>query len=181
LFDTKGSLPQFLLMTTIISGGLGFVLLSIADNVTQTSIESTGKTITFLTRILLLGTGILQLNSKNIGIRTEKDVTQKDGVILGFTQSLCCSPRLSRSGLTVSALILRKFTKVESLRLSFLMSLPIIFLGNIILNLDKIMTITLSNLIGVFTAFIVGLVSIKTLLFIAQKINFGILWWGLEC
>jgi len=61
------------------------------------------------------------------------------------------------------------------------MSLPIIFLGNIILNLDKIMTITLSNLIGVFTAFIVGLVSIKTLLFIAQKINFGILWWGLEC
>ena len=173
ILSKKGSLAGFLICTTILSGGLGFLLLSLADNLTQNSVESTGKIITFLTGILLLGTGILQLNSKSVGMRTEKDATIKDGIILGLTQAAAALPGFSRSGLTVSALILRKFTKVEALRLSFLMSLPIIFLGNILLNFSEIKNIDTSHLVGIVTAFVVGLASIKVLLLIAQKINFG--------
>lgn len=173
LIDRKGSLPQFLLITTIISGGLGFILLSLADNITAASVESTGKAITFLTGMLLVATGILQLNAKNIGTRTEKDVIRSDGIILGLVQAMAALPGFSRSGLTVSALILRNFTKVEALRLSFLMSLPIIFLGNIVLNFSEITHIDASHIVGIVTAFIVGLASIKALLLIAQRINFG--------
>lgn len=173
ILDKKGSLPGFLLITTIISGGLGYILLSLADNVTASSVESTGKAITFLTGLLLIGTGILQLNAKHVGTRSEKDVTRIDALILGFTQAMAALPGFSRSGLTISALILRKFNKVEALRLSFLMSLPIIFLGNIVLNFSNIIHLNVTHLVGIMTSFIVGLLTIKGLLTLAQKINFG--------
>lgn len=173
ILSKKGSLAGFLLYTTTISGGLGFLLLTLANSLTQDSVESTGKIITLLTGILLLGTGFLQLHSKNIGARTGKDITRTDGLVLGLIQAAAALPGFSRSGLTVSALILRKFTKVESLRLSFLMSLPVIFLGNIILNFSELVSIDASHIVGITTAFVVGLVSIKALLLFAQKINFG--------
>ena len=173
LTEKKGSLPGFLIITTTLSGGLGFVLLSIADNLTAASVESTGKAITFLTAMLLIGTGFLQLHARHIGSRFEKDIEPKDGIVLGLTQAMAALPGFSRSGLTVSALILRGFNKVEALRLSFLMSLPIIFLGNIVLNFSSIVHLDATHLVGIVTSFIVGLLTIKGLLLLAQKINFG--------
>jgi undecaprenyl-diphosphatase len=173
IFDKKGSLAAFLFLTTLISGTLGFLLLTIADTVTAEAVESTGKAVTFLIGILLVGTGILQLSAKNVGTRTEKDIARKDGIILGLVQALAALPGFSRSGLTVSALLLRKFNKVEALRLSFLMSLPIIFVGNILLNFSEIIHINLEHFVGLATAFVIGLATIKGLLLFAQKVNFG--------
>lgn len=173
VLDKKGSLPGFLLVTTLMSGGLGFILLSLADNLTAASVESTGRAITFLTGILLMGTGILQLNAKNVGTRTEKDIERKDGIVLGLVQAMAALPGFSRSGLTVSALLLRNINKVEALRLSFLMSLPIIFLGNIVLNFSELTNITIEHIVGIATSFVVGLLTIKGLLLFAQKANFG--------
>jgi undecaprenyl-diphosphatase len=171
--EKKGSLGGFLLMTTILSGGIGFPLLKLADSLTGSFIQSSGQIITGLTGILLLGTGLLQLRAKSVGNRSEKDLIRKDGIFLGLVQGLAALPGFSRSGLTVSALVLRNFSKKEALRLSFLMSLPIIFLGNIILNFSQIVAIDANHIVGILTSFVVGIASIKVLLYIAQKVNFG--------
>ncbi|TGH65482.1 undecaprenyl-diphosphate phosphatase, partial [Escherichia coli] len=92
-----------------------------------------------------------------------------DGIFLGLMQGLAALPGFSRSGFTITALLFRKFNDTTALKLSFLMSLPIILLGNIILNYDEF-KISI-ELVGLLTAFIVGIVSIHVLLALARKIN----------
>lgn len=162
----------FLLVTTVISGLLGFGLLKIIDAFEE-QMSLTGKAATAIIGLLLIGTGILQLKSKNIGKRTEKQVVVRDAIYLGFAQGLAAIPGFSRSGTTVSTLLLRHFEKQSALRLSFLASLPIIFAGNIILNFDAIRTINVNQIMGIFASFIFGYITIDGLLKVAKKVNFG--------
>jgi undecaprenyl-diphosphatase len=65
-----------------------------------------------------------------------------------------------------------KFNKQSALQLSFLLSLPLVLGGNIVLNLDKF-SFELNSLIALLSSFIFGWLTIKYLLKLAQKINFG--------
>jgi undecaprenyl-diphosphatase len=85
---------------------------------------------------------------------------------------LAVLPGLSRSGLTISALLLRKFDNASALKLSFLMSLPVVLGGNIVLNF-KYFTFSTELLLGLIFSFIFGLLTISLLLKIARKVNFG--------
>ena len=122
--------------------------------------------------MLLLTTGILQIKAKKKEEKKMVDAGNKDGVLLGLVQSFASLPGLSRSGLTVSVLLLRKFRSEAALKLSFLMSLPIVLGGNIILNLDKF-NFSLESFSGLLFSFVFGLLTIKLLLKTARKINFG--------
>ncbi len=170
--EDQKALFMFLLVTTVISGLLGFGLLQAISAIEQ-QISLTGKVATAAIGLLLIMTGLLQLKSKNVGIRTEKQVNFLDGIYLGFAQGLAAIPGLSRSGATVSTLLLRRFEKQSALKLSFLASLPIIFGGNIILNFDEIRTIDNNQIAGIVAAFIFGYITIDALLKLARKINFG--------
>lgn len=163
-------LVRFLALTTLISGLLAFSILKMITGI-ENQFLLTGKTITLVTGLLLLLTGGLQLKSKNQGKKTQKQLTTADGVVLGFVQGLATLPGLSRSGSTVAILLLLGFSKTESLKLSFLMSLPIVFLGNIILNLNYFTQGVYWW--GLLASFIFGLLTIHLLLRLAQKINFG--------
>jgi undecaprenyl-diphosphatase len=81
-------------------------------------------------------------------------------------------PGLSRSGLTVAALLFRKFEDTEALRLSFLMSLPIVLGGNIILNATSF-ELSPVAVWGVVTSFLFGLLTIHLLFRLAKKVNFA--------
>ena len=81
-------------------------------------------------------------------------------------------PGLSRAGTTMAALSLRGFAKEQMLKLSFLMSMPVIFIGNIVMNY-KAFGHAGVEWVGVLTAFVVGLVSISTMMNIARRVNFG--------
>ena len=96
-----------------------------------------------------------------------------DAVLLGVVQGLAALPGLSRSGLTVSAFLLRGYDKAEALRLSFLMSLPIVLAGNILLHFAA-PQITLALAAAVGMACLSGVVTIHLLFQLARKINFGI-------
>ncbi len=170
--ETK-NIIKFLIITTLISGMLGFLILKLLINLTE-NFEFTGKLITFIIGLLLIITGILLLLQKKIsGIRTAKNLNYFDAIILGLVQGFAVLPGLSRSGLTISALLFRKIDKTLALKLSFLMSLPIVLAGNIILNLEYF-AFTLANFIALFTAFIVGLLTIHLLIKFSEKVNFGI-------
>jgi len=164
----------FLIITTLISGSLGYVISKIFEQASS-GFENFGKFITIFVAVLLLITAFLLFRSKNQtgALRTETEVNKKDGVILGLAQALAVLPGFSRSGLTVSSLLFRKFNDISALRLSFLMSMPIILAGNLVMNLDKF-NFSSYSLLGVLVAFIVGLASISFFLKLVKKINFGI-------
>ena len=162
---------SFLIISTLISGALGVALLQVLAH------ASKGFAVPFNFINLLIGgcllvTGYLELRSHREGYRGGADLNVKDGIWLGIAQGFAAIPGLSRSGLTVSTLLLRKVNKYQSLRLSFLMSIPIVLGGNIVLNWKEL-NFTPANFVGVAAAFVFGLLTIHGLLKVAKKINFG--------
>ncbi|MCA9404472.1 MAG: undecaprenyl-diphosphate phosphatase [Candidatus Omnitrophica bacterium] len=163
----------FLFLSTLISGCLGLLLLKTVEDFAE-SFTTGSKVIVGLIGLLLIGTGFLELRAKHGGYRHASDLRTRDGVILGITQGFAALPGFSRSGLTVSALLLCKFDRDFALRLSFLMSLPIVLAGNIVKNWKALFEFSPDLLVGVGTAFVFGLATIHLLLKVAKKINFGI-------
>lgn len=167
--ETKNIL-KFLIIATIITGIIGIIFMKLFIN----NLELTGKTITFAVGLLLLITGGIQLASRKKGLRKETDLTSCDTFLAGVAQGFSVIPGISRSGITTSTLLLRKLDDTSALRLSFLMSLPVVFLGNIFLNLPNFATVfTYPSLVGLVASFIFGILTIHILIKISKKINFA--------
>lgn len=162
---------RFLFISTIISGIIGFIIFKTLTSFGQ-SLEITGKTITLVIGFLLLLTGIIQIKIRNKGLRKEEDLKVNDGIVLGVAQGLATLPGLSRSGITISSLLLKKFDDTTTLKLSFLMSLPIVLIGNIFLNIKEF-SLSGTAIYGLLASFIFGLLTIYTLMKLSKKIKFG--------
>ena len=165
------SVFKFILISTLISGALGYVLFK-AIEYSENFIKLSSASLNLLVGFFLLITAVLQLKKRKMALRNFSDINISDSIVLGIAQGISVLPGLSRSGLTVSTLLLRKFNDEESLKLSFLMSLPIVFLGNIVLNL-KDFYFSPEILWGILFSFIFGILTIHYLLKLAKKINFG--------
>ncbi len=166
--ETKLTL-NFLIVSTIITAVIGLIILQI---LTSQNLELTGKTITFVVGLLLFFTGIFQVKIKTRGIRKEINLKRNDGIILGLMQGLSVLPGLSRSGVTISALLLKKFDDTSALRLSFLMSLPVVLFGNLLLNWNQL-GLSGAAIYGLLASFVFGLITIHGLMKFSRKINFG--------
>lgn len=164
-------LLSFLFLSTLISGILGIIFLKLILKF-ENILQPTGKTITFIVGILLLITGIIQIKAKTKGQLQIKDLKKSDGILLGLMQGIAAFPGISRSGITVSILLLNNFDDTTALKLSFLMSLPIVLAGNILLNLEMF-SFNLLNLTGLLFSFVFGILTIHTLMRLSKKINFG--------
>ncbi len=142
-----------------------------------------GDIITLVISGLLIVTGVILLKVKktfgdNAITDISKDQIIKDSFLSGLTQGVSILPGISRSGVTVSTIIYEKYNQENALKLSFLMSVPVVFAsigvdiifgeGSVFGTLD-ILTIFLITLIS----FVVGYFSIEILLKIANKIEFG--------
>lgn len=165
LFNNKQIL-KFLIMTTLISGLLGIILLELIPNFAN------ARVITLIIGFCLLVTAFFQIKAPSGGYKRPVNLNKLDGLILGLLQGLAILPGLSRSGLTVGGLLLRKFDDFYALKLSFLMSLPIVLAGNLILNWEYF-NFSWENGLALIASFGAGLLTIKLLLKLAQKINFG--------
>ena len=75
--------------------------------------------------------------------------------------------------MTVSALLARGVDKKEALTLSFLMGIPVTAGAGIYAGIANEFYWSLESFIALGTSLITGLVTIKILLNIADKINFG--------
>ena len=169
--ETK-KLLSFLIVATAISAVIGSGLLKMVF-VYEAQLQIPGKIISLIIGLFLLITALVALRFHKEGKRNIVDLKIKDMLLLGLVQGLAVFPGVSRSGITVSSLLLRKFDKTAALRLSFLMSLPIVFVGSILLNLDNFVFEPIF-LVGVFSSFVFGLMTIHILLKLAQRINFGL-------
>lgn len=142
-----------------------------------------GDIITLLISGLLILTGIIIIKTKKIyGNLVVEEVSnekgRRDSFISGLVQGFSILPGISRSGVTVSSIMLEKYEQNNALRLSFLMSVPVAIAsiivdvifgnGSIFGTLDLI-TIIITTL----TSFLMGYLTIELLLRLAKKINFG--------
>jgi len=160
---------KFLVIATLISGGIGLVVLTF---ITSTDFTATAKAVNVVIGISLLVTAFLQIRAGQGGLRLLDHINNSDSVLLGIAQGMATLPGLSRSGLTISALLLRKVNDELALKLSFLLSLPIVLAGNIALNFKEF-AFQAEMLIGLLFSFGFGLITIHVLLKLARKINFG--------
>ncbi len=169
--ENEKSLVRFLFLATIISGALGVVILYFIGSF-ESYFEFTGKSITFVISIMLFITAFLQIKSPTSGDKVLEGKIRKHGIILGIVQGFSALPGLSRSGSTVSAFLFSGFKDTEALRLSFLMSMPIILGGNLALGITSF-SLSLELLVALLFSFLFGLATINILLSIARKIKFG--------
>ncbi len=161
-------LTGFLIISTLVTAVIGApLILFFLDTV-----SFSGAPAMALIGALLIVTGLLQKFVRNSDVITH-GTKLKDAVLVGAAQAFSVLPGLSRSGLTMSALLLRKHDPEYALKLSFLMSIPAVFAAEIgIIALQKV-TIDVFSLVAIGVSFVVGLLTLGTLLRIAQKVNFG--------
>jgi undecaprenyl-diphosphatase len=172
IFATIGTaltaIPLYLLFKFVIIEGF---------NATQ------GDVLTLVISGLLIVTGVVLLTyRKKFGKKTIYTVSDreliKDSSISGLIQGVAILPGISRSGLTVSTILFEKYDQDQSLKLSFLMSVPVVIAS---IGMDSIFGEgSVFGTIDIFTiliitavSFIVGYLSMELLLKIAQKINFS--------
>ncbi len=166
IFSGNRSLLFFLTIATLSTSISAIPLLLLAF-----SIELPDVLFTLFIGIFLLLISYLQ-KSKHIS-KSDDSTTSKKAVISGIVQGFAVLPGVSRSGLTVAALLSQKFSLKESLRLSFLMSIPVT--GGIQIFLPLVsdgFSITAPLILGSLVACAVGLLTIKTLMEFAQRISF---------
>ncbi|MFA9459750.1 undecaprenyl-diphosphate phosphatase [Thiohalorhabdus methylotrophus] len=79
----------------------------------------------------LIGFGVLlwAADARGRRVRTERQLTWKDVVVIGFAQALALIPGTSRSGITMTAGLAVGWTREASARFSFLLAIPVIVLA----------------------------------------------------
>ena len=168
--DEKAVL-NFLIVSGVVSGIIGAGLL-IGLVGMEGQIAFTGRLIAIAVGFMLMGTGFLQLKARDAGQRMAGEAGRTDGILAGVAQGMAILPGLSRSGLTVAGLLVRRFDKTEALRMSFLMSIPAVLAGNIFLNLEGI-AFSWEAAVGLMSSFALGMVTIHLFLKASKRVNFG--------
>lgn len=70
--------------------------------------------------------------------RDEYSVTWKDALFVGLAQAVALIPGTSRSGITMTAALMLGFNREAAARYSFLLSIPIILLGSMLVSLKLV-------------------------------------------
>jgi undecaprenyl-diphosphatase len=155
-----------ILIVTAITGAIGVLGKDFFEG-----LFSSVKAVSFS----LVFTGIILLATRNFQAGSRKVLNVKDALILGITQAIAIVPGVSRSGMTISTLLLRKTEKLTAFTFSFLVSIPVIF-GAAILKAKDIGFVfkgqTLNLLSGFAASFFSGLLAMFLLKKILHKAKF---------
>jgi len=121
-----------------------------------------------ITGLALVATGVARFYQNTEG-RVSGDLDLIDSVFVGLLQGLAVIPGVSRSGSTVFGLFYRDFSAQDAFRLSFLLSVPAVFIANIGINIFSGFTVGIEMFLASTVAFIVGYFTIDIVLEIADR------------
>lgn len=166
---------RFLLVSTLVSLVLGFLLVQTLEEAVEGSLG--GVLLTVLVGALLVVTGLVLRAAKGkMGERRAEDLADGDAVVLGLVQGLAALPGISRSGMTVSALLMDRVDADEALRLSFLMSIPV----TVAVVLYEAVTWDLASIgavpiaVGVLASLVFGYLTIDGLMALSRRIDWSV-------
>ncbi len=153
-------LLKFLFKTTILTGIIGYPLYRLVGN------SFLGNYLLIITGIGLLFTAYFQKNQQ-----ARKWNFNRLAWLSGTLQGLTVIPGFSRSGATFFGLSFGKLKPSQILKISYLMSAPVILAGSFFLFLKQPDLIK-EGWIATIVSFGVGLISLRLLFRLSRKINF---------
>src|SRR6267143_1490291 len=181
-------LVVYLLVVTVFTGLVGAPLYYLTDKVLSTSPYNIGIPMVLL-GLVLIGTGLYIRHSRTtprlvVGL---EEMRLKNYVLVGIAQGIAALPGVSRSGMTVSTMLLMGVKPEQAFRLSYLAYIPAslgAFFVTLILSRSQVDTAIqvvepTGVLIAIVTAAIVGIFVISYLLKFAKTsriyvINFAL-------
>ncbi len=131
---------------------------------------------------LLVVTGLLQRASEAVDLELKETPTLFDTLLVGGLQGFSILPGISRSGTTVSVMLLRGYEGPASLRLSFLLSIPASFGAAVLVVLSGGGLPGISPLaaaVALVTSAVVGYVTIDALMRFVERVPFWVVCVGL--
>lgn len=163
----RNALITFLIVSTLLTGAVGapLMIFGLSERAIPADL--------FMAIIggFLIITGMVQKYApRPSGLKTTPGIG--DTVLLGVVQAFSVFPGLSRSGLTVSTLLFRGYDAKKALRISFLMSIPVVLAAEIGLGLIGGVSFDLVAISAVLAAFLFGILTIDALLRVATKMRF---------
>ena len=153
-------LLRFLILATIISLLVGYPLYRFVQD------TAVGSFLLIITGLALLLTAFFHKFQKKFLLEGDKL-----SLLTGFLQGLAVIPGLSRSGATIFGLSLSKMEPKKILKVSYLMSVPVVLASNILI-LKENPQLSLNAWPALITSFVVGLISLNFLFKLAQRIDF---------
>ena len=114
--------PQARMGWLVIIGTIPIAVLGLAFS---DQIETAARNL-WLTASMLIIFGIVLAVADALGskVKTERDITVRDGLIFGLAQSLALIPGVSRSGATISAGLAMGYSRAADARYAFLLAVP---------------------------------------------------------
>jgi undecaprenyl-diphosphatase len=153
--ELNARMGWYLIAATIPIALLGFAF--------QDQIE-TGARNLWLVGSMLIIFGIVLGLADHVGSRRRSvgELSIRDGILIGFAQSLALIPGVSRSGATISAGLFLGLRRADAARFSFLLAIPAVVLSGFfqlykILSGEEVIGEPLINVaVATFVSFIVG-------------------------
>ncbi|HPS90821.1 MAG TPA: undecaprenyl-diphosphate phosphatase [Methanothrix sp.] len=132
---------------------------------------SGGREATLLIGGLLILTGLL-LRFKGSGSRSIEDMKPVDMILLGLAQGFSILPGVSRSGTTLTVLLMRNIRQDMALVISFMISVPAV-LGALVLDHSIAAVPFGSVILAILASFVTGYLCMDLLILFAEKVNFS--------
>jgi len=154
-------LLRFLIIATVISLGVGFLVYNTMSKITL------GAGLLLVMGVGLLFTSFFQRKGKTFNIGLDRLA-----LITGILQGFSVIPGLSRSGSTIFGLSLGKINPSEILKYSYMMSAPVVLASSSYLMLKNPALIS-QGWVSLIFSFLIGLISLHFLIKISQRINFS--------
>ncbi len=108
----------------------------------------------------------------------KENFNYKSAIVIGLFQVLSLIPGVSRSGISITAARFLNFDRVDSVKISFLLSIPTLaavsFFGISSLLSSGDLEFSLLNIFSIFFSFIFSLITIKFFLHFAKRFSLNI-------
>ena len=163
---------RFICYTTLVSGILGVILLQVVEHYEHLFTDTYTINL-FVGSFLLITALLLNRSEQQKEHVSHAPLTRKRAIITGIFQGFAAIPGISRSGSTIAGMGLLGIPKEKALELSFILSIPLVFLANIILNARLFLNLNIQSLTALGSAFVFGIITIELLLRLVKRIRFS--------
>lgn len=168
--STNGKMFWYLVIATIPAVIVGLLLDEVIENVVRNNIWIIASALAVMGMLIFIGDKWATKHyKKEIDF---ENISIKQALLVGISQTFAVIPGFSRSGTTILAGRLMGISKEAITKFTFLLSVPIIC-GAAILKLGDL-TFNKEVIIGIISSFAMGIIAIKFLLNYIKKHDFSV-------
>jgi len=111
---------------------IGTIPIAVLGLLFKDQIETAFRNL-WLVALMLILFGLILGVADALGarVKTERDLTVRDGILYGLAQSLALIPGVSRSGATISAGLGMGYTRASAARYAFLLAIPAVLMSGL--------------------------------------------------